>query len=209
MKQNRILIKENYRIALTRDFEVSLTKLRETLSTDKLNEVGLSLSTALLRDMLFGGHRTEEKVLNSLNEAFFSPSQLPMQRRQAAETVNMLLNELRSIIRSARSAMSEFRFVPVEYFYVSPAGSIEVTKEGEQMVQEAANLYIDQPEQIEVYQAADAVIMAVETLQSLASRFGCNAFGSRGVLALIGDKLEVVPDVITECYSDGVWHRNS
>lgn len=209
MKQNRILIKENYRIVLTRDFEISLTKLREALSADKLNEVGLSLSTDLLRDVLSGGQGTEENALNRLNEAFLGSFQLPVQRRQANETVDRLLNGLRAVIRSARSAMSEFRFVPIEHFYVSPAGSIEVTKEGEQIVREAANLYIEEPEQIEVYQAADAVIKAVETLQALASRFNCNAFGSHGVLALIGDKLEVMPDVITECYSGGIWTRNN
>ena len=54
----------------------------------------------------------------------------------------------------AKSTMSDFRFIPIECFYVDDAKSIELDKQGEIILNEASNLYIDKPEQIEVYKQA-------------------------------------------------------
>lgn len=68
MKQERILIQEEYNRQLGYNFHVAIGKLRETLTNEKLGEVGLTLDAEALRDILSGGGETEAKVREMLNE---------------------------------------------------------------------------------------------------------------------------------------------
>ena len=207
MKQERILIKEGYNSQLGINFHYAMERLRESLTNDKLKEVGLSLTTEVLGDILSGASETETKVRNTLNEQLLSGCQLPAVRRNNEVLLEKLLSDFLKMIAVSKSAISEFRFIPAECFHVDGTNRIEISQEGERILKEASNLYIDKPEQIEVYRAAQEVLNASEKLQSLASKYKCNAFNHRAVLALVGGHLEIIPDGVADCHPDGIWMR--
>ena len=160
MKQERILIKEGYNSQLGINFHYAMERLRESLTNDKLKEVGLSLTTEVLRDILSGASETETKVRNTLNEQLLSGCQLPAVRRNNEVLLEKLLSDFLKMIAVSKSAISEFRFIPAECFHVDGTNRIEISQEGERILKEASNLYIDKPEQIEVYRAAQEVLNA-------------------------------------------------
>lgn len=208
MKQERILIAENYNSRLDYNFHSAIGKLRETLTNDKLEEVGLTLDSEALRDILSGGGETEAKVREMLNEQLLSGYQLPAVKRSNEELAEKLLKDFLKMVSAAKSTMSEFRFIPAGCFYVDGAGRVELDKQGTNILKEASNLYIDKSEQIEVYNQALKVLDEVKKLEEMASKYKCAAFGSRGVLAMIpGNEIVVVPGNVVDCHPDGLWMR--
>lgn len=207
MKQERILIKEGYKSQLGISFHYAMEKLREALTCEKLQEVGLTLDSETLIDVLTGGGKTEAKVRKMLKEQLLSGYQLPAIKRSNEELAEKLLKDFMKTVATAKYVMNDFRFIPAEYFYVDGVGRIEVDKQGEAVLKDASNLYIDKPEQIEVYHAAQEVIKAVEKLDALAVKYKCSAFGSHAVLVRIGSHLEVNPDGVVDCHPDGLWMR--
>lgn len=208
MKQERILIAEDYNSRLSYNFHSAMAKLRETIAYNKLNEVGLSLTTEIVRDIISGGDETEIKVREILKEQLLSGYQLPAVKRSNEDFAEKLLKDFLKMVVAARSAMSEFRFIPAECFYVDGVGRIELDKQGEEVLKEASNLYIDKREQIEVYNQALKVLGEVKKLEEIASKYKCAAFGSRGVLALIPNKkIVIVPGNVVNCHPDGLWMR--
>lgn len=208
MKQERILIQEEYNRQLGYNFHVAIGKLRETLTNDKLEEVGLTLDSEALRDILSGGGETEAKVREMLNEQLLSGYQLPAVKRSNEELAEKLLKDFLKMVSAAKSTMSEFRFIPAGCFYVDGAGRVELDKQGTNILKEASNLYIDKSEQIEVYNQALKVLDEVKKLEEMASKYKCAAFGSRGVLAMIpGNEIVVVPGNVVDCHPDGLWMR--
>ena len=108
----------------------------------------------------------------------------------------------------SKSTMSDFRFIPIECFYVDAAKSIELDKQGEIILKEASNLYIDKPEQIEVYKQALKVLDEVKKLGDMADKYKCSAFGARGILTILpNDEMVIVPGNVVDCHPDGLWMR--
>lgn len=208
MKQERILIAENYNRRLDYNFYVAIGKLRETLTNEKLGEVGLTLDSEVLRDILSGDGETEAKVREMLTGQLLSGYQLPAVKRSNEGLAEKLLKDFLKMAAAAKSTMSEFRFIPAGCFYVDGAGRIELDKQGADMLKEASNLYIDKPEQIEVYNQALKVLDEVKKLEGIASKYKCTSFGSRGVLTMLpGNEIVVRPDNVVECHPDGLWMR--
>lgn len=71
MKQERILIAEDYNNQLSSNFYFAIRQLRKTLTNEKMGEVGLTLDSDVLRDILSGGNETETKVREKLKEQAF------------------------------------------------------------------------------------------------------------------------------------------
>lgn len=208
MRQERILIQEEYNRQLGYNFHVAIGKLRETLTNEKLGEVGLTLNSYVLRDILSGDGETEAKVREMLTGQLLSGYQLPAVKRSNEGLAEKLLKDFLKMAAAAKSTMSEFRFIPAGCFYVDGAGRIELDKQGADMLKEASNLYIDKPEQIEVYNQALKVLDEVKKLEGMASKYKCTSFGSRGVLAMLpGEEIVVRPDNVVECHPDGLWMR--
>ena len=66
MKQERILIAEDYNNQLSPNFYFAIRQLRKTLTNEKLGEVGLTLDSNVLRDILSGG--ISRKVTKGLSD---------------------------------------------------------------------------------------------------------------------------------------------
>lgn len=208
MKQERILIQEDYYYTLRLNFSRSIARLRETLTADKLSEVGLSLTTEGVRDILSGGEKSEAKVRSILYTQLLSGYQLPAIKKSNEELANKLLKDFWKMVSNAQSAMSDFRFIPASCFYVDGGNRIEINREGESLLKEASNLYIDKPEQIEVYRQALRVLEEVKKLEEMTGKYQCNALGSRGVLAMLpGNEITLNPGNVVECHPDGIWMR--
>ena len=170
MKQERILIAEDYNNQLSSNFYFAIRQLRKTLTNEKLGEVGLTLDSNVLRDILSGGNETETKVREKLKEQLLNGYQLPAVKRSNEELAEKLLKDFLIMATKAKSTMSDFRFIPIECFYVDAAKSIELDKQGEIILKEASNLYIDKPEQIEVYKQALKVLDEVKKLGDMADK---------------------------------------
>ena len=85
MKQERILIAEDYNNQLSPNFYFAIRQLRKTLTNEKLGEVGLTLDSNVLRDILSGGNETETKVREKLKEQLLNGYQLPAVKRRTEE----------------------------------------------------------------------------------------------------------------------------
>lgn len=208
MKQERILIAEDYNNQLSSNFYSAIRQLRKTLTNEKLGEVGLTLDSNVLRDILSGGNETETKVREKLKEQLLNGYQLPAVKRSNEELTEKLLKDFLIMATKAKSTMSDFRFIPIECFYVDAAKSIELDKQGEIILKEASNLYIDKPEQIEVYKQALKVLDEVKKLGDMADKYKCSAFGARGILTILpNDEMVIVPENVVDCHPDGLWMR--
>ena len=82
MKQERILIAEDYNNQLSSNFYFAIRQLRKTLTNEKLGEVGLTLDSNVLRDILSGGNETETKVRKTQRTAFKRLSTSGSQKKQ-------------------------------------------------------------------------------------------------------------------------------
>ena len=208
MKQERILIAEDYNNQLSPNFYFAIRQLRKTLTNEKLGEVGLTLDSNVLRDILSGGNETETKVREKLKEQLLNGYQLPAVKRSNEELAEKLLKDFLIMATKAKSTMSDFRFIPIECFYVDAAKSIELDKQGEIILKEASNLYIDKPEQIEVYKQALKVLDEVKKLGDMADKYKCSASGARGILTILpNDERVIVPGNVVDCHPDGLWMR--
>ena len=81
MKQERILIAEDYNNQLSPNFYFAIRQLRKTLTNEKLGEVGLTLDSNVLRDILSGGNETETKVREKLKEQLLNGYQRGISRK--------------------------------------------------------------------------------------------------------------------------------
>lgn len=202
-EQEKICIKPSNQ-AKRQKLSWALNDLADLLSHD-LEQFGLSFTTEVVQDIITGGQKAKAELSTRISEAL-GRCMFPAERKEQEQRLNVLPGRLNGLISKAQNITYDFRFIPVNCFELKD-GVILANEDALNLCDYQEKIYITMPEQIEVYEAAQEVVKAVEKLQSLASKYHCSAFGCRGILEVQTDHVEICPGALVECYPEGVWVR--
>lgn len=202
-EQEKICIKPSNQ-AKRQKLRWALNDLAELLSND-LEQFRLLFTTEVVQDIITGGQKAKAELSTRISETL-GRCMFPVERKEREQQLNVLPDRFNSLISKAQNTIYDFRFIPVNCFEVKD-GVILANEDALNLCDEQEKIYITMTEQIEVYEAAQEVVQAVEKLQSLASKYHCSAFGCRGILEMQSDHVEICPGALVECYPEGVWVR--
>ena len=97
-------------------------------------------------------------------------------------------------MRFAAKFKSASNHVPADCYTVDSNGQVTFDSEvAEAVFSEAANLYIDDPQQIELYNAALKALSALQELDTLARKYGMYAINRTNYRAIIDMDIEMSP----------------
>ena len=189
------------------DFEKMLSKLQGIINRQKVEEFGVELSTEVLQDLIAGGENTGKNVLERLNKDLLDDVSLPIIRRQKEQMYNQLLQEFEQLKVAVHKSAKDFPYVLPETYFIGHDGWIHAQEEAFALCDEQGKIYIDKPEQIEVYHQAIKAIDEINKLQEMAAKYACNALGYRAVIKKKKDTARLYPGTLIECHSNGIFAR--
>ena len=189
------------------DFEKMLSKLQGIINRQKVEEFGVELSTEVLQDLIAGGENTGKNVLERLNKDLLDDVSLPIIRRQKEQMYNQLLQEFEQLKVAVHKSAKDFPYVLPEMYFIGDDGWIHAQEEAFALCDEQGKIYIDKPEQIEVYHQAIKAIDEINKLQEMAAKYACNALGYRAVIGFEKDTARLYPGTLIECHSNGIFAR--
>ena len=190
-----------------RDFEKMLSKLQGIISRQKIEEFGIELNTEILQDLIAGGENTGKTVLERLNKDLLDDASLPIIRRQKEQMYNQLLHEFELLKVAVHKLVKDFPYVLPEMYFIGDDGWIHAQEEAFALCDEQGKIYIDKPEQIEVYHQAIKAIDEINKLQEMAAKYYCSALGHRAVIGFEKDTARLYPGALIECHSSGIFVR--
>ena len=182
------LVKEN-RAPLARiDAENRLQKLTNLFDFDTLNSFGLSRDAATFDDIMRGGAESEKQLEKTLESELPLTSKLDVIKFQARAQYNETKNKFQKFVFDIKSTcaahgVNDLDFMP-EYVRLNEQGEVELTPEGTDALDMKVNLYLTTEKQVAIYDAAITVKDAISNLQKLVSKYGFNAFGTRGIMEI-------------------------
>lgn len=189
------------------DFEKMLSKLQGVVTRQKIEEFGIELNTEILQDLIAGGETTGKTVLERLNKDLLDDASLPIIRRQKEQMYNQLLQEFEQLKVDIHKSVKNFPYILPEMYFIGDDGWIHAQEEAFALCDEQGKIYIDKPEQIEVYQQAMKTIDEINKLQEMATKYACNALGYRAVIGFEKDTAHLYPGTLIECHSNGIFAR--
>ena len=175
------------------EFRSAVDKLREIVTPAVLAEFGEELTADNLRDIMSGGTAIRARMTEKFNAAL-APIVFPAERSQKEELYTSLLEQFNEICRKVQKRFESFGTVPADCYTVDSNGQVTFDSEvAEAVFSEAANLYIDDPQQIELYNAALKALSALQELDTLARKYGMYAINRTNYRAIIDMDIEMSP----------------
>lgn len=175
------------------EFRSAVDKLREIVTPAVLAEFGEELTADNLRDIMSGGTAICARMTEKFNAAL-APIVFPAERSQKEELYTSLLEQFNEICRKVQKRFESFGTVPADCYTVDSNGQVTFDSEvAEAVFSEAANLYIDDPQQIELYNAALKALSALQELDTLARKYGMYAINRTNYRAIIDMDIEMSP----------------
>ena len=172
------------------EFRSAVDKLREIVTPAVLAEFGEELTADNLRDIMSG---IRARMTEKFNAAL-APIVFPAERSQKEELYTSLLEQFNEICRKVQKRFESFGTVPADCYTVDSNGQVTFDSEvAEAVFSEAANLYIDDPQQIELYNAALKALSALQELDTLARKYGMYAINRTNYRAIIDMDIEMSP----------------
>ena len=131
-----------------------------------------------------GGTAIRARMTEKFNAAL-APIVFPAERSQKEELYTSLLEQFNEICRKVQKRFESFGTVPADCYTVDSNGQVTFDSEvAEAVFSEAANLYIDDPQQIELYNAALKALSALQELDTLARKYGMYAINRTNYRAM-------------------------
>ena len=173
-------------------FDRAVSELSALITSDVVAEYGEELTTEFLHDLLTGGADTLQRITDKCNESL-SALQFPAERRQKEILYTDLLKSFAELCRQARKKVEDFGFVPIDAYRVQ-GGSVEYDRAVvDALFAEQSKIYIDTPQQIEVWEATQKAFAALQHLDKLAQRYGMYAINENNYRAIIEVNIEMSP----------------
>lgn len=193
---------------LTLVFNTDLRKANQA-AQEFASESGIEYNTSVAQDLISGGIRTEAR-LNEMVQSAIDNAVLPPQKHEIMEYKKKALKKLSAAVMQCKRLVSPDYGLSSRMFYVEADGNIKLADEGIEALEDAERLYIDKPEQIEIYNDCKDIMEAIERLQDKTAKFGMTATsGGRAVLAFSPDgSLYVNPHNIADCYTGNFFQRS-
>lgn len=206
----KILVGRNNSDPSTIQLLNALNKLNEAFTEARLSEFEISYRDESLHDFISGKRELACQFRNRLENDINNDTSLPAIKRQKDKIYQGLMEELNKLIAEIKKATEEIRYIPAELFYIDYNKSkILAKKEAYDFAESRADIYIDKPEQKEMYHLAKKVLDDIEKIEKIAQKYAMSAFGSRGVFDNYTDTgaLFISIGALVECLPDGVWAR--
>ena len=171
------------------EFRSAVEKLREIVTPAVLAEFGEELTADNLRDIMSGGTAIRARMTEKL-----APIEFPADRSQKEELYTSLLEQFNEICRKVQKRFESFGTVPADCYTVDSDGQVTFDSEvAEAVFSEAANMYIEDPQQIELYNAASKALSALQELDTLARKYGMYAINRTNYRTIIDIDIEMSP----------------
>ncbi|MFR0677603.1 hypothetical protein [Dysgonomonas mossii] len=209
-KEEKILVGKNKWDQSELNLINALKKINDAFTESRLSEFGIPYDTESLQDFISGRHDFARKFRDNLENDINSDDSLPALKRQKDQIYRGLVEQLNLLIQEIKKATADIRFIPAKYFYIDfNKSKVLAQNEAFELAKEQANIYIDKPEQIEVYQLTEKILSDIKKLDELVKKYGLTAFGSRGIFDNWDDTGEIFVSIgaLVECHPNGVWAK--
>lgn len=207
MKNNndeRICLGPNGKDVMT-VFNSDLRKAHEAAEI-LMNGLGIEFNTETAHDIISGGFETEARLEEMLRTALEN-AVFPFQKQEVQTYGDKMHQKLRDAVKLNKRLIGPDYGLSSMMFYVDSDGALKVCDEGISILKDAELLYIDKPEQIEIYHDCVAIIKAIQSLEEKVSKYGMSAtLGGRAVLSL-GGEIHINPGNIADCYPGNYLQR--
>lgn len=205
-EEKRLCIGESSLVDRRGEFNNALRELKKVLIKTELEEYGLPFTDEVIKDLILGGIKSHETAEKNLKKELFSAVMLPALRRERQKMFDELMAGFGALCeRISNTGASRFRNL-AEFYSVSEDGTIYAKQEAYDIMEDETKIYIDKPEQFEVYELASKIISDVARLDELARKYYVTAIGCQNsILHLNFGVLSYSAGAITGCHPDASY----
>lgn len=208
-ENKRICLGESSHLDQSYAFSEMLKNINRIITPTVLLEYGLPFTADVVRRFVASDPKLRDTVAANLKKGLFTGDMLPIIRREREKMYENLMLGFDDMKAKVYSAVGQFRRFE-KMFLVSEDGKIEVMQECLDIIEDEKNIYIDQSEQIEAYEAACKVLEDIEKLDEIARKYFMRAFGGQNsILCNTFGKITINVGAITACYPQSSHCRMS
>ena len=205
-KTERICLGSNGKQVVT-EFNSDLNKANQA-AREFASMLGVRYNTDMVQDLISGGVASESQLNNMIKTAL-DRAVFPFQREEIQVYAHKMRESFSGVVKLCKRLISSDYGTSAKMFYVDADNSMKLCDEGVELINDAEKLYIDKPEQIEVYNDCNAIIEAIAQLNDKVSDYGMTAtYGGRAVLTTLPDgNVHLNSHNIADCYTGNFFQR--
>lgn len=192
--RKKICIGESSTNHMKWQFEKAVESLQTLITPETVAEYGEELTTEFLRDLLLGGDTIRKRMLDAFNVSL-AGTVFPVERRQKEQMYTGVLASFDELCRKAKKVVSDFYYIPVDAYKVDGGKVCYDTTIALPLIEETGKTYIDNAQQLEVWEAARGALSALQNLDTLAQKYGMYAINNNNYRTIIDIDIEMSPSM--------------